>query len=101
MKEAAMASPASRERQPPYLCEMIERPGIEPGGGVVPRLSLTYATALHRCEACRSKQACREWLDSMPASVVFAPGFCANADILFGLQADQPGLVRGRPSFAQ
>jgi Family of unknown function (DUF6455) len=96
-----MAPPASRERQPPYLCGRMERLGIEPGGGVVPRLSLTYATAPYRCEACRSKQACREWLDSMPASVAFAPGFCANADILFGLQADQPGLAKGRASFAQ
>jgi hypothetical protein len=100
MKEAAMAPPASRKRQTLYLHEMMERLGIEPGGGVVPRLSLTYATALRRCEACRSTQACRDWLDNMPASAVFAPRFCANADILFQLQADQPGLAMGRPSFA-
>jgi hypothetical protein len=67
----------------------MERLGIEPGGGVVPRLGLTYATALHRCEACRSTQACRDWLDSMPAPVAFAPRFCPNADILFELQIDR------------
>src|ERR1700726_4339590 len=55
MTEAAMAPPASGKRQPSYLRERMERPGIEPGGGVVPRLSLTYATALHRCEAWRSR----------------------------------------------
>jgi hypothetical protein len=73
---------------------MMERLGIEPGGGVVPRLSLTYATALHRCEPCRSKQACREWLDGMPGSAAFAPGFCPNGDILFELQVDQPGFSK-------
>jgi hypothetical protein len=80
--------------RPHYLCEMMQRIGIEPGGGVVPRMSLTYATALHRCEACRSKRACREWLDSMPASVAFAPRFCPNSDILFELLVDQPGFAR-------
>jgi hypothetical protein len=98
VKEAAMTAPA--ERQPVYLYEMMERLGIEPGGGVVPRLSLTYATALHRCEACRSKQACRDWLDSMPGSVAFAPWFCANGDTLFELQVDQPGFAKRRTCLA-
>jgi hypothetical protein len=88
---AIMAAPPARERRPIYLCEMLERLGIEPGGGVVPHLSLSYATAFHRCEACTSKQACCDWLDSMPASVAFAPRFCPNADIFFELQVDQPG----------
>jgi Family of unknown function (DUF6455) len=86
-----VAAPVVRERQPTYI--MMERLGIEPGGGVVPRLSLSYATAFRRCEACPSKQACREWLDSMPVPVVFAPRFCPNADIFFELQVNQPGLV--------
>ena len=85
-----MAAPAARERRPLYLCEMMERLGIEPGGGVVPHLSLSYTTAFRRCKACASKQACRDWLDSMPASVLFAPRFCPNADIFFELQVDQP-----------
>lgn len=96
-----MASPSSRELQPVYLLEMMERLGIEPGGGVVPRLSLSYATALHRCEACRSAQACRDWLDSTPASAAFAPRFCPNTDILFQLRADQPGPAMGRTSVAK
>ena len=73
-----------------YLDEMMERLGVEPAGGVVPRWSLSYATALHRCQGCRSKAACQEWLDSMPMSVSLAPNFCPNADILFELQVEQP-----------
>jgi hypothetical protein len=61
------------------------------GVGVVPRLSLSYTTAFHRCKLCSSKQACRDWLGQMPASVVFAPRFCPNADIFFELQLNQVG----------
>jgi Family of unknown function (DUF6455) len=86
-----MAAPTAREHQPIYICEMMERLGIEPGSGVIPRLSLSFAVALRRCEACPSAQACRDWLDVMPASVTFAPRFCPNADIFFELQVDQPG----------
>ncbi len=85
-----MDTPVPREGQPIYLFEMMERLGIEPGGGVVPRLSLSYATAFHRCEACPSKQTCRDWLDRMPRSLVIAPSFCPNADILCELQIDRP-----------
>jgi hypothetical protein len=91
-----MATSVARERHPTYIREMMERLGIEPAGGVVPRLSLNYATAFHRCEACPSKQACREWLDNTPRSVAFAPRFCPNADILFELEANQPSLNRTR-----
>ena len=86
-----MAAPATPERLPIYICEMMERLGIELGGGVVPRLSLTYATALHRCEACPAKQACRDWLDNLLALVPLPPPFCPNADIFFELQVDEPG----------
>jgi len=85
-----MAAPNAHERHPIYMCEMMQRLGIEPGGGVVPSLSLSYATALRCCEACPSKQVCRDWLDGMLASVAFAPRFCPNADIFFELQVDQP-----------
>ena len=71
--------------------EMMTRLGIERSAGDSPRLSLQYATALRRCEACRSKKACQDWLDYTPAMVNFAPGFCVNAEILFELQCDQPG----------
>jgi hypothetical protein len=73
-----------------HIYEMMARLGIEPGAGVLPQLSLRYATALHRCENCRSKKACQDWLDYAPAMVNFAPDFCMNADILFELQYDQP-----------
>lgn len=85
-----MPSPENSARQPTYISEMMQRLGIEPGGGVVPRLSLAYMTAFHRCETCPAKEACREWLDSMPRSVASAPSFCPNDDILFELRVDQP-----------
>jgi hypothetical protein len=69
---------------------MMERLGIEPGDGVVPRLSLSYLTAFHRCESCPSKQTCREWLDNTSAPVAFAPRFCPNTDILFELAVSVP-----------
>jgi hypothetical protein len=87
-----MSAPTESNRNLTYICEMMERLGIEPGGGVVARLGLSYATAFHRCKACPSKQACREWLDSMPRSVAFAPHFCPNADILFELEVNEPSL---------
>ena len=77
-----------------HIYEMMARLGIEPGAGVLPQLSLRYATALHRCENCGSKRACQDWLDCAPAMVNFAPDFCMNADILFELQYDQPWLRR-------
>jgi Family of unknown function (DUF6455) len=89
-----MAAPARGERQLSGICEMMERLGIEPGAGVIPRLSLSYTTAFHRCKLCPSKQACRDWLSRMPASVAFAPRFCPNADLFFELQVNQPGSSR-------
>jgi hypothetical protein len=86
-----MAPLIARERHSFYMCEMMERLGIEPGGGVVSRFGLSYAIALLRCEACPSKQTCRDWLDGKPVSVATAPRFCPNADIFFELQVDQPG----------
>jgi hypothetical protein len=94
MGVAIMAACAARERQPTFIGEMMERLGIEPGGGIVPRLSLSYATAFHRCETCPSKRACRDWLDRMPGSVMFAPRFCPNADIFLELQVNEPNLNR-------
>jgi Family of unknown function (DUF6455) len=86
----AMAQGTANKRQSNDLCQMMERLGVEPAGGVVSRWSLSYLTALHRCQGCSSKEACREWLASVPMSVSFAPAFCPNADILFEMQVDQP-----------
>jgi len=74
-----------------HIYEMMARLGIDPSAGVLPRLSLRYATALQRCENCRSKKICQGWLDYAPALVNFAPDFCRDADILFELQCDQVG----------
>ena len=74
-----------------YISAMMERLGIEPGGGIVPQLSLRYATALRRCQSCPSTRACREWLEQAPLRARLPPRFCPNSDILFELQFDQPG----------
>jgi Family of unknown function (DUF6455) len=74
-----------------HIYEMMTRLGVEPSAGVLPHLSLRYATAVRRCENCRSKMACQDWLDYAPAMLNFAPDFCMNADILFDLQYDQAG----------
>ncbi|HEY1475363.1 MAG TPA: DUF6455 family protein [Pseudolabrys sp.] len=88
-----MPAPTVSDRQATHITEMMERLGIDPGEGAVPRLGLAYVTAFHRCEACPSKQACREWLDSMPRAMASAPRFCPNDDILFELRINQPGRV--------
>ena len=74
-----------------HIYEMMARLGVDPSAGVLPRFSLRYATALQRCENCRSKKLCQDWLDYAPAMVNFAPDFCMDADILFELQCDQAG----------
>lgn len=84
-----MALPALREHHPVHVFEMMERLGIEPSSSVTPRSSLTYATAVHRCEACRFSARCRSWLDHAPALIKGAPQFCPDADLLFELQVDQ------------
>ena len=83
-----------------HIYEMMARLGIEPGAGVLPQFSLQYAAALRRCETCRSKKACGDWLDYSPVMVNFAPDFCPNADLLFELQYDQigPRLLNSSPS---
>jgi hypothetical protein len=83
------------DRNAENLRELMTRLGIDPAGGVLARPALTYLTALHRCQSCPSKDACRAWLDSMPMSLALAPRFCPNADLLFELQFDQPGHIRG------
>ena len=82
------------DQHPVHIHEMMARLGIGPETAVLPGLSLRYATAVRRCKLCRSKTACRDWLDYAPALVNFAPGFCVNAEILFELQYDQPGPRR-------
>jgi hypothetical protein len=81
--------------KPVYLHEMMVRLGIDPAGGVEAHSGLTYLTALHRCQTCKSTEKCRVWLDHAPADAVFAPRFCPNNDLLFELQIDQRGHIRG------
>jgi uncharacterized protein DUF6455 len=88
-RETVMMSAATEYRLTD-VSEMMERLGIDPNGGVVPRLSLLYATASHRCGSCPSRRACRDWLDRIPGSVSLAPQFCQIGDILAELQFHQP-----------
>jgi hypothetical protein len=95
-----MATLTSQELHPNQMGRMMQHLGIEPGAGVVPQLSLSYIAAFHCCEACPSKQACRDWLDTAPASVSLAPHFCSNAGIFLELQVEQPGAWIGKsPKF--
>jgi Family of unknown function (DUF6455) len=91
-----MPLPVTREGRSIYVCEMMERLGIEPGGGVAAHLGLRYAIALHHCETCPSKGICRDWLVGAPASIALAPRFCPSADIFFELQVDQPRARRSQ-----
>ena len=84
----ALATAARTQQKPVYLREMMRRLDIDPAGAILPQSSLSYFTALHRCEGCPCKEACRAWLDSMPAAVNTPPRFCPSADILFELQVD-------------
>lgn len=84
---------AKAQNHPPHLWEMMQRLGIDPG--LLPQWSLSCATALHRCQACTHRQACRNWLDAMPASVTLAPSFCPDADLFFEMQVSQPGPHAG------
>jgi hypothetical protein len=86
-----MVSWAERQREPLQIRDMMARLGIDPSGGVVPRVSLRYAAAFQNCEGCPSKKICRDWLDHSPVAVSVVPPFCPSADILSELQFDQLG----------
>ena len=86
-----MPVPKDSARQPTHIYEVMQRLGIDPAEGVVPRLSMAYMTAFHRCQNCPAKDACRKWLDAMPRSMTSAPNFCPNDDILFELRSTRPG----------
>jgi Family of unknown function (DUF6455) len=88
--EAIMPTSTVKNDHATYPYRMMERLGIEPGGGVLPRLSLRYSTVVRGCKDCPATQACGAWLDRA-APTGRPPRFCPNADILFELQLDQPG----------
>ena len=84
-----MARSTAVKRRTVYLSEMMELLGIE-AGVAEPCWGLRYAAAFHRCEACRCRQACRDWVDGRQAPATLAPRFCPNADIFLELAVDQP-----------
>ena len=58
---------------------------------MVSPLSLSYVTAFHRCEACPSKQTCRDWLDRHASVSGDRPELLSESlHILFEMQVDQP-----------
>ena len=87
--EAALSKP-----QPMHIVEMMERLGLEPGAGAIPRLSLAHITAFHRCQACPLKAPCTTWLACHRGPLRFAPPFCPSADILFEMKFNDPGALR-------
>lgn len=89
------AAERKSDTKPNHMREMMERLGLDPANGVLAFSELIYLTALHRCQSCPTKEACRAWLESMPMSVSFAPRFCPNSDLFFEMQFDQPGHIRG------
>jgi hypothetical protein len=86
-----MAISAKSQNHSIFLWEMMLRLGIDASAGVLPQWSLSCMTAMHRCQACVCKQACRAWLVDGPATVSLPPHFCPNGDIFFEMQVDQPG----------
>jgi len=84
----ALATAERTQQRLVYLREMMRRLDIDPAGAILPKSSLSYFTALHRCEGCPCKATCRDWLDQMPSAVSTPPHFCPSADILFELQVD-------------
>jgi len=75
-------------RQTLLISEMMNRLGIEPGGGVLPQYGLRYAAAERNCAECGAKAACRKWLHAHEVARL-APPFCPNGDTFFELQFDQ------------
>ncbi|MBS0245695.1 MAG: hypothetical protein JSR61_03675 [Proteobacteria bacterium] len=73
----------------PALFEMMQRLGIDPARRSIAQSELTYLTALHQCQGCKSKAECRSFLAQAPMSFAFAPAFCPNNDLLFEMQFDQ------------
>ena len=91
---------APRAQQPIYLIEIMKRLGIDPVGDAISQLGQGYAVAFDNCEACPSKQACRDWLATMPQPAAGAPRFCPNAAILSELQAGRRDRAKSRAHIA-
>jgi len=87
-----MAISAPPHNHPIFMREMMEHLGIDLGAHMEAQWSLSFMTAVHRCQDCAHRQECRAWLDDMmPAAATLPPQFCPNADIFFEMQVDQPG----------
>ena len=84
--------PTARKSHSTHLYEALARLGIEPGIGVLPRWSLSYAAAARQCMSCVAKKKCRDWLDARAAAGGFAPRFCPNADIFFEMRSERPAV---------
>ena len=85
---------SNRSDHPTNVYDMMERLDLERAGGVVPRLGLIYASAVHACHHCEHGDACRDWLEAASPALNAAPAFCPNADLLSELIFDQPSSWR-------
>jgi len=94
MPAAAATQTQPTQAQPTPVAEMMERLGLDPGAGAIPRLGLAHVTAFQRCRACPLKAECGAWLADHSGPLTFAPPFCPNADILFELKINDPGALR-------
>ena len=68
------------DRQMKYFGDMTARLGIDPVAFARDCLGYRLATAIRRCSACRSGDACRAWLAGT-AQADDAPPFCPNRDV--------------------
>ena len=80
---------------------MMERLGIERGGGALPALGLAYASALRACHQCERSDACCEWLKVASTTLRSPPKFCPNADFFCELAFEQPSAWSGAASVYQ
>ena len=74
---------------------MMERLGIDPAYGVLPRYGVIFSSAWRTCRRCAASAECTKWLAETRASAVGPPRFCPNADLLWELllgEADKIGL---------
>ena len=79
---------------PTNVYEMMERLGLERGGGAIARLGLSYAAAVRVCHQCEWSDACHDWLEVASSTLRAPPKFCPNADLLCELVFDQPCVWR-------
>ena len=78
---------------------MMERLGIDPAYGVLPRYGVIFSSAWRTCRRCAGSAECTKWLAETRASAVGPPRFCPNADLLWELLCDPAVGHCSRPAW--